>query len=244
LLKRSLVLTYGAAVYLIGMASLFYMIFFICGWLVPHTFDSAQPGQGLSGYLINLSFLTAFAVQHTIMARPAFKQWWTKIIPEAAERSTFVLATALILFGFIYYGRSYSTPVWNIENNTLWWLLTGISIFGFAIGVLSSFLIDHFDLFGLKQVFRYFKNNSYEAPKFVQPWLYTKVRNPLMLGFLTGFWATPYMSQGRLFFVVILTGYVFFGVWMEERDLGASLGEPYLEYRKKTPMLIPFKIFR
>ena len=243
-MKKLATLFYGSVCYLYGMAILFYSILFVGGWFVPKNIDNAPLGDGINGLLINGLFLGLFAIQHTIMARPWFKERITKLIPQAAERSTFVLVTAMILHGMLYFWSSYPTALWNVTGTPLGTFLTGLSVFGFALGLYSSFQIDHFELFGLKQVFNNFNGKQFEEPNFVMPFLYKLVRNPLMLGFLVGFWATPVMTQGHLFFCVMVTGYVLVGIQFEERDIAKKLGAPYLEYKLRTPMLIPFKMFK
>lgn len=233
-------LLYGVVCYLVGLAVLSYAIVFVGGWYAPLDINTGIMDGGLRGYLVNAAFLGLFAIQHTIMARPGFKEMITKVIPSPVERSTFVLATSLILIGMIVNWHSYPALVWDFSDSPIGIALTCLSVFGFALGLYSSFQIDHFELFGLKQVISQFQEKEFKEPEFVTPWLYKLVRNPLMLGFLLGFWAAPAMSQGRLFFCIMVTGYIFVGIQFEERDIAKKLGRSYLEYKSRTPMVIPF----
>lgn len=238
---RALVLGFGVISYLYFFAVLLYVIGFVTSVGVPRDINNGITGEGMQGFLINAMLLGVFAVQHTIMARPRFKDWLSYFLPRALERSLFVLFSTAILHLLVLEWRAYPEVLWVAPES---WrgILTGISLAGFGLGLVATFLIDHFDLFGLRQVYHYFKGQSYVPPKFVRPWLYTKVRNPLMTGFLIGFWVTPELTVGHLFFNCVITIYVFFGVYLEERDLAKAHGEVYIQHKKKTPMLFPFFI--
>jgi len=184
--------------------------------------------------------LGLFAVQHAVMARPAFKVWWTRIVPEAAERSTFVLATCVVLGLMVWQWRPIEGTIWLIEQPIASGILRALSFLGWGLVLFSSFLIDHFDLFGLRQVWLYFRGKEYTQHPFVERSLYHIVRHPLMLGFLIAFWATPNMTGGHLVFALLTTGYILIGTRIEERDLVKILGDDYIEYRARTPGLIPF----
>jgi protein-S-isoprenylcysteine O-methyltransferase Ste14 len=173
------------------------------------------------------------------MARPAFKAWWTRIIPHAMERSTFVIATCAVFALLFWQWRAMPEFVWHVENPVGRGLLFAISAAGILLVLYASFCIDHFDLFGLRQVILNLRGKRYTHPGFARPVLYRIVRNPLMLGFIVAFWSTPDMTVGHLFFAAMTTGYIIFGVSMEERDLLKLLGEEYRLYRERTPMLIP-----
>lgn len=242
-MKKTLTLFYGIFAYIYGMSILSWSILFVGGWLIPTTIDNSNGLEGVKGWIINGLLLALFATQHTIMARPAFKRWATKFIPEPAERSTFVLTTAVVLHLLLTFWSSYPSIIWDFSGTPLGTFLMTLSIVGFAFGVLASSQIDHFELFGLKQVYKNWKGESFQEPPFVTPILYQFVRNPLMLGFLIGFWAAPKMTQGHIFFNIMVTSYMFFGIFMEERDLAKKLGPDYQEYKRKTPMLIPFLKF-
>jgi protein-S-isoprenylcysteine O-methyltransferase Ste14 len=238
--NRLLVFIYGAAAYFLFLFTFTYAIGFVGNLIVPKSVDSGMPGPVTQSIIINALLLSLFVIQHTIMARPGFKTAWTKIIPEAAERSTFVLLTCAILLLMYWQWRPLPEIVWSIENSAGRFALHGMFVSGWCLVLYSSFLIDHFDLFGLRQVFLFLRGKDYTHPGFAMPWLYKLVRNPLMLGFLLAFWSTPVMSQGRLLFAILTTGYIFVGISFEERDLLRALGEDYRRYRARTPMVIPF----
>jgi protein-S-isoprenylcysteine O-methyltransferase Ste14 len=182
-----------------------------------------------------------FAVQHTIMARSGFKQWLTRFIPAAAERSTFVLAASLILAALCYYWRPLSGIVWQVDSALLAGLLWTICAAGWLLLFASSYMIDHYDLFGLRQVWMYFHRREYTQPRFVTRWLYRYIRHPLMLGILLGVWAIPVMTQGHLLLAIGLTAYILVGIGYEERDLVRYLGMPYRKYQQTVPRLFPWK---
>lgn len=242
---RVAILLYGIVCYVLFLVAFLYAMGFEANAFVPKGIDDGEPGPVVPSIIINVLLLSVFAVQHTIMARPAFKKWWTKIIPVAAERSTFVLAASLALILMYWQWRPMPEVVWDVSGNTaaaivIW----GVSLLGWGIVLYASFLIDHFDLFGLRQTYFYFAGKEYHHPPFAQPWLYRIVRNPLMLGFLIAFWATPTMTQGHLLFSMVVTGYIFFGIFVEERDIMKALGDDYIAYRERTSMIIPFLKFR
>lgn len=237
--KRIAYFAYGAAVYVLFLATLLYMIGFVGNWIVPKSIDSGTPASLTTAILINGGILALFAIQHAIMARPKFKAWWTQIIPQQIERSTFVLATCSILILLVWQWRPLPEFVWHVESVAGRALLNSLCVIGWLTVVYSSFCIDHFDLFGLRQVVLALRGKEYTDPGFAMPWIYKLVRNPLMLGFLLAFWSTPDMTQGHLLFAVLTTGYILIGVQLEERDLADKLGDDYRNYRAKTPMLLP-----
>jgi len=239
--KKSLILGYGLFSYVFFLGTLVYVIGFLTGLGVPRHINNGMMGEGFGGYFINALLLTLFAVQHTIMARPAFKKWWTSIIPEPMERSTYVLVSSVILVVLAWQWRAFPSVIWDFESVAIQTILTFISLAGFGLVVFASFLIDHFDLFGVRQVSSYFRGVVYTKPKFATPWLYLRVRHPLMLGFLIGFWTIPTMTVGSLFFAVLATGYIFVGIQFEEKDNEKSLGEPYLQYKSRTSMILPMR---
>ncbi len=237
--RRVAIFAYGAAIYLLFLVTLTYLIGFVGNWIVPKSIDSGTPTAWPLAALINSGLLMLFAVQHAIMARPWFKERWTKFIPQEVERSTFVLATCAALWLMVWQWRPMPETVWHIDALVGQIALYAICVAGWLIAVYSSFLIDHFDLFGLRQVVLPLLGKDYTTPGFAMPWLYRLVRNPLMLGFLLAFWSTPHMTRGHLLFAVLITAYVFVGVRMEERDLADKLGPSYRRYRSETPMLLP-----
>lgn len=237
---RVFIFAYGLVAYFSFLVAILYAIGFVGNLVVPKGIDAGTPGPVSQAILINVLMLAVFAIQHTIMARFAFKAWWTKIIPEAAERSTFVLITSSILLFTFWQWRPMPEVVWRVDSQLFQYVLYAVYALGWGLVFYSSFLIDHFDLFGLRQVYLCLIGKEYTNPPFAQPMLYRLVRNPLMLGFLLAFWSTPLMTRGHLLFTVVTTLYIFFGIYMEERGLLTVLGEDYRAYRARTPMVIPF----
>ena len=237
---RMLSLLYGIATYTFFFITFLYLIGFVGNWVVPKSIDSGEPAaSAASAIAINVLLLALFAIQHTIMARPAFKQWWTRYVPSQVERSTFVLfATALLAF-MAWQWRPLPGVVWQMERPVAVALLNGMSLAGWGIVLISTFLIDHFELFGLRQTVFYAMGWSAEHPKFKERLFYRWVRHPLMLGFLIAFWVTPVMTQGHLLFAVVTTVYVLIGVKIEEHTLIFLHGERYEDYRQRVSMLFP-----
>jgi methanethiol S-methyltransferase len=181
-----------------------------------------------------------FALQHSIMARPAFKRWWTKFVPEPIERSTYVLFASICLLLLFWYWQPLGGVIWNVESETARLILHTLCLFGFSVVLISTFLINHFDLFGLRQVWFYLIGKKYEHLPFRTPFFYKHVRHPLYFGFLIAFWSTPTMTAAHLFFAVMTTGYILTAIQFEEHDLIKQFGARYLEYKKSASMLIPF----
>jgi protein-S-isoprenylcysteine O-methyltransferase Ste14 len=239
-MKRILIFLYGIASYAVFFATFLYAVGFIGGFGVPKSLDSPRD-IGLGAALaIDLGLLALFAVQHSVMARPAFKRWWTRIVPEAAERSTYVLFSSLALIVLFLYWQPLGGMVWNMTSSA--GVITMYSMFaaGWALLLYVTFLIDHFDLFGLRQVWLELRGRPYTAVPFVTPWLYRQVRHPLYVGWLMIFWATPVMTATHLVFAVMCTAYILVAIQFEERDLVRSHPE-YAEYRRRVPMLLPFR---
>lgn len=230
---------YGLVAYGAFFATILYAIGFVGNWLVPKSIDSGTAGPLWPSLAINAALLLVFVVQHTVMARPAFKRWWKTVIPAATERSTYVLLASASLGLTFWQWRPAPTVIWNIEQTWAVWLLSGVSVFGWAMVFGSSFLINHFDLFGLRQVWARLREREYEPVGFRLIGIYKLVRHPLMLGFLIAFWVTQVMTVGHLFFAIMTTGYILFGIHMEERDLVAEHGESYLQYRRSVRGLLP-----
>jgi methanethiol S-methyltransferase len=238
-MKRWSIFMYGIACYAVFFATTLYGVGFIGNFGVPKSLDSPRSipvGLALS---IDLGLLLVFGLQHSVMARPAFKRWWTGFVPAAAERSTYVLFSSLALIALFYYWVPLGGEIWNVTSATGATLLYGAYAFGWLLLFYVTFLINHFDLFGLRQVWLQLLGKPDSPVPFVTPWLYRQVRHPLYIGWLTIVWATPSMSGTHLVFAVASTLYIFIGVRFEERDLIAAHPE-YADYRRRVPMVIPF----
>jgi methanethiol S-methyltransferase len=230
---------YSVCAYAFFFVTFCYAIGFVENMVVPKTIDSGVVGDPLTSVLINAALLALFAVQHSVMARPGFKRVWTKIVPAEAERSTYVLAASLALALLLWQWRPLPDLVWSIENPTLAAAIIGLSLAGFGIVLLSTFLISHFHLFGVSQGFARLLRLKEPSSHFVTPLLYRWIRHPLYLGFIIAFWAAPQMSVGHFLFAIATTGYIFVGIFLEERDLMTEFGERYREYRRRVGMLVP-----
>ncbi len=236
---KVIVFLYGIASYALGIAAMLYLICFVSNMWVPKGIDSAAVGAWIPAVLVDLVLVGIFALQHSIMARPGFKAVWTRIVPKAAERSTYVLSTGLVLALLFWQWQPIPGVVWNVEDEVGRIAIQGLFWLGWAILFASTFMINHFDLFGLRQVYLRLRSRPYEPVPFVQVALYRFVRHPIMLGVLIGFWATPSMSLGHLLFAAATTVYVFIGIFLEEHDTRQALGETYERYRRETSMLVP-----
>lgn len=239
-MARGLAFLYGLVCYVIFLGAFLYAIGFVGDFLVPKTIDSGMTSSTGTALVIDVLLLGLFAVQHSVMARKGFKDWWTRIVPRPVERSTYVLFTSLVLILLYWQWRPLDTIIWEVEAGWGWVLLWALFWFGWLLVLVSTFLIDHFDLFGLRQVWVYLSGEEYEPPSFQTPGLYKYVRHPILLGFLLAFWAIPVMSLGHLLFAILTTVYTFLGIALEERDLVNRFGDAYRQYRRRTPMLIPW----
>lgn len=239
-MNKLLSFIYGVVAYLVFLVSVVYAIGFMGNIIVPKSIDSGPESGFAQSLIVNLVLLGLFAVQHTIMARPAFKRWWTKIVPEPVERSTFVLVSSLLLFLIFWQWRPMTGVIWNVQNPAASYFLWGVFWLGWATVLLSTYLINHFDLFGLRQVWLHMAGKEYEHVKFQTTGLYKHLRHPIMLGFIIAFWATPHMTAGHLLFAAATTAYILIGVRFEEHDLVHFLGKDYEDYRRRVPMLVPF----
>jgi methanethiol S-methyltransferase len=233
---------YGALVYLLFFGTFLYAIGFIANLFVPKGIDSGQVVATATAVAINLVLLAVFAVQHSVMARPAFKRWWTKLVPEPVERSTYVLFASLALIALFWFWRPLPASVWSIEAGWARTLLWVVYWSGWTVLLVSTFLINHFELFGLRQVYARLQGRTIPAASFRTPVFYRVVRHPIYLGFVLAFWAAPDMSVGRLLFALGGTGYILVGIQLEERDLVGLFGQTYREYRRRVPMLLPWRI--
>jgi methanethiol S-methyltransferase len=238
-MSRFGIFVYGVLSYVVFLAVFLYGIGFIGGFLTPTSLDSAPTSTLGWALTVDLGLLAAFAVQHSGMARPGFKAWWTRIVPEAAERSTYVLVRSLALAVLYVFWEPIGGVVWNVRDGIARNSIIGLYLLGWLLLLYTTFLIDHFDLFGLKQVWRRLSNKAYRAPVFRTPSLYKLVRHPLYIGWLTIFWAAPTMTVAHLIFALSTTAYILIAIRFEERDLVSAFGAVYVDYRARTPMLIP-----
>jgi len=234
MIGRAAALIYGVASYLAFFCSVLYAMAFIGNYLVPKSIDVGPVGGPVQSILTDVVLLGVFAVQHSVMARPAFKRWWTTIVPVSCERSTYVLISSLLLILIFWQWQPIITTIWQVDG----WpasTLTAIYWIGWLTALAASCMIDHFEMFGVRQV----AAHRGPAAVFKAPLLYRVVRHPIMLGFLLAFWATPHMTAGHLLFAAMTTGYILVGVRLEERDLVAQFGAIYEKYRQRVPMLMP-----
>jgi len=240
-MKKVFILIYGALAYIIFLVSFLYAIGFVGNIYVPKTIDSGAETTLLTSILINLGLLSVFALQHSIMARPVFKKWFNSIFSQAIERSTYILLSSLALLLIYWQWQPITTIVWDVESKIIIYFLSGVFFLGWLIVLLSTFMINHFELFGLAQIFNNFKNRTTPNPDFQTNYFYKIVRHPIMLGFLIAFWATPTMTIGHLLFTLITTAYIFVAVkYLEEKDLKKIIGKKYEDYQEDVPMIIPF----
>jgi len=231
---------FAAISYAVFLASFVYAIGFVGDFLVPKSIDAPAAAGGWMGFAIDAAVLGLFAVQHSVMARPAFKRVWTRIVPPSIERSTYVLVSSLLLALIFWAWQPLGGVVWDWRGGIAGQALWALYAVGWLVVLLSTFMISHFELFGLTQAWQRLRGRPIETPSFKVVLLYRFVRHPIMLGFLVAFWAAPVMTYGHLLFALLTTGYILVGVQLEEHDLLAYFGSTYAQYRERVPMLVPF----
>ena len=231
---------YGICAYAVFLFTILYAIGFVGNLVVPKSIDSGAAGPLVESLVVNVTLLGLFAVQHSLMARQGFKRWWTRIVPPSIERSTFVLLSSLLLLLLYWQWRPMPAPIWTAHNLLIASALDATSWFGWGLLFASTFMLNHFELFGLSQVFARLFGRSLSPPQFHAPLLYRLVRHPIYFSFFLAFWATPLMTAGHLLFAVATTGYILIGIQLEERDLMDIFGDQYRRYRQQVAMLIPW----
>ncbi len=238
---RAAAFLYGILAYLAFVATILWAIGFVSGVVVPKTIDSGEAGSTGEALVINLLLMSLFAVQHSVMARQGFKRWWTRFVPKSIERSTYVLLASLALLLLFWQWRPLPAAVWQVEDLVLARALLHVSFFGWVIVFASTFLINHFELFGLHQVANNLSGRPMPAPRFRVPLLYRFVRHPLYVGFIIAFWAAPVMTVGHLLFAAVTAAYILVAIQLEERDLVGQFGDDYRRYRRRVSMLVPWR---
>jgi len=237
-MSRAAALVYGVVCYVVFFVTFLYLTGFVSNLGVPKSIDSGAAGPLGAALAIDTALLILFGLQHSLMARPGFKAWWTRFVPPPIERSTYVLASSAALIAIFAFWRPIPQPVWHTEGATAALLTAGLFA-GVGMVLLSTLLIDHFDLFGLRQVVLHFRGQPYEEKRFATPFLYKWIRHPLYVGWLMTFWIAPTMSAGHFLFALVMTAYILVAIPFEERDLLRALGEPYHRWRSRTPRFVP-----
>ena len=240
-MNRIVAFLYGLLSYAVFFATFLYAIGFVGDLFVPKSIDSGATAPATSALIVDLVLMSVFAVQHSVMARRQFKQWWTKFVPPAVERSTYVLFASLALVLLFWQWRPLPAAIWQIADPRLALAVTSLSLAGWLIVLTSTFLINHFELFGLQQVAHNLAGRPTAAPRFRTPLFYQFVRHPIYLGFIIAFWATPVMTTGHLLFAAVTTTYIVIGILLEERDLVEMFGDDYRHYRARVAMLMPWR---
>jgi len=241
MLKNILLVLYGLLSYLLGFGTLVYMVFWVYPWaFMPSTIDSgAVADNTVPALFADIALIALFGLQHSLMVRPAFKKWFATLVPEVAQRSTYTLFSALFLALIIYFWIPIEGKIWYFEHGLFFWFFTIVYLLGWGVATLATFQIDHFELFGLHQIWRHLKKSPPPTPEFTEKGFYRFVRHPIQSGTMIGLWATPSMSTGHLLFALTFTLYILIGLHYEEKDLLKTLGEAYADYRRRIPMLFP-----
>jgi methanethiol S-methyltransferase len=240
-MSRIIALLYGILSYAIFFVTFLYALGFVEGLVVPKTIDSGASSSVAEALVVNLLLMSLFAIQHSVMARPQFKRWWTQFVPNSIERSTYVLFASLVLALLCWQWRPMPAVVWKIDDPTIAAALIGLSLAGWLIVLTSTFLINHFELFGLHQVASNLSGRPMPEPRFRTPLYYQFVRHPIYLGFIIAFWSAPVMTAGHLLFAAVTTAYIVVGILLEERDLIDVFGDDYRRYRERVSMLVPWR---
>jgi methanethiol S-methyltransferase len=238
---RFIALLYGLAAYLVFFFAFLYAIGFVEGLWVPKTIDTGTVVPMTEALIVNLLLMSLFAVQHSVMARRQFKEWWTQYVPKSVERSTYVLFASLALVLLFWQWRPMPDVMWQVANPSAAMAITGLSFVGWLLVLTSTFLINHFELFGVHQVVNNLAGRTMSEPRFKTPVLYKVVRHPIYLGFIIAFWAAPVMTVGHALFAAVTTAYIFVGIWLEERDLTELFGDEYRRYKERVSMLVPWR---
>ncbi len=236
---RFMAFLYGIASYIVFFGTFLYAVGFVTGLIVPKTLDTGAAVPASEALMVDLLLMAVFAIQHSVMARRQFKQWWTKFVPKPVERSTYVLFSSLALILICAMWRPMPTVIWRLDDPIVRMAVTALSFTGFLIVLSSTFLINHFELFGLHQVTTNLSGGAMPVPRFRTPLYYKFVRHPIYLGFIIAFWATPLMTVGHLLFAAVTSAYIVVGILLEERDLIELFGEEYRTYQRRVAMLIP-----
>jgi len=239
--SRVLAFLYGFAAYAAFVVTILYAIGFVMGLPVPKDIDTGQQTSLLEALVVDIALMSLFAVQHSVMARKPFKAWWTQFVPKSIERSTYVLLASLCLMLLFWQWRPMPAIVWRIDDPDVAATVATLSLIGWVIVFTSTFMINHFELFGLHQVTNNLAGREMPKLRFRTPLLYNFVRHPIYLGFIIAFWAAPTMTVGHLLFAAVTTAYIFVGIWLEERDLIDIFGDEYRRYRQRVSMLLPWR---